>query len=202
MPVATGPLTLGSRFPAPVPEVGTRGRPSTTDRSGPARAGGFWLQAALGEGGVGEWGWGWALCGCKVLTSLSILRGHFQAEIQEHRGQITCINPSELLKNHITVVQWLSRAPLFVTPWTARQAPLSSIISWSLLTVMSVESVMLSNHPIFRCPLLLLPSIFPSIRVFSSELALAIRWPKDWSFSFSISPSNEYSGLTSFRIDL
>ena len=151
---------------------------------------------------VGAWGWGWAICGCKVLTSLSILRCHFQAEIQENRGQITCINPSGLLKKLITVVQWLSRVPLFVTPWTAHQAPLSSIISRSLPTVMSVESVMLSNHPIFRCPLILLPSIFPSIRVFSSESALSIKWPKDWSFSFSISPSNEYSGLTSFRIYL
>ena len=202
MPVATVHLTLGSRFPAPVPEVGTRGRPSTTDRSGPALAVRFWLQADLGECGVGAWGWGWAICGCKVLTSLSILGGHFQAEIQENRGQITCINPSGLLKKLIRVVQWLSRVPLFVTPWTACQAPLSSIISRSLPTVMSVESVMLSNHPIFRCPLILLPSIFPSIRVFSSESALSIKWPKDWSFSFSISPSNEYSGLTSFRMDL
>ena len=81
------------------------------------------------------------------------------------------------------------------------QAPLSSIISWSLLRFISIELVMLSNHLILCRPLLLLPSIFPSIRVFSSELTLRIRWPKNWSFSFSISPSNEYSGLISFRID-
>ena len=77
---------------------------------------------------------------------------------------------------------------------------LSFTISWSLLKLMPIESVMLSNYPIFCCPLLL-PSIFPSIRVFSNELALSIRWPKYWSFSFSISPFNEYSGLISFRID-
>ena len=89
-----------------------------------------------------------------------------------------------------------------VTPWTAaRQASLSFTISWSLLKLMSIESMMPSNHLIFCPALLLLPSIFPSIRVFSSELALHIRWPKYWSFSFSISPSNEYSGLISFRMD-
>ena len=82
----------------------------------------------------------------------------------------------------------------------ACQASLSFIISWSLFKLMSIESVMLSNHLILCCPLLL-PSIFPSIRVFSNELALYIRWPKYWSFRFSISPSSEYSGLISFRID-
>ena len=97
-------------------------------------------------------------------------------------------------------VQSLSRVQLFVTPWTAaRQASLSFTISWSLL--MSVELVMPSNHLLLCCPLLLLPSIFPSIRVFSNESVLPIRWPKHWSFSFSISPSNEYSGLISFRMD-
>ena len=80
-------------------------------------------------------------------------------------------------------------------------ASLSITNSWSLLKPMSIESVMPSNHLILCCPLLLLPSIFPSIRVFSSELVLHIRWPKYWSFSFSISPSSEYSGLISFRID-
>ena len=80
------------------------------------------------------------------------------------------------------------------------QASLSFSISWSLLKLMSIESIMPSNHLIVCCPLLL-PSIFPSSRVFSSESALCIRWPKYWSFSFSISPSNEYSGLISFRID-
>ena len=88
------------------------------------------------------------------------------------------------------------------TTWTAaRQASLSLISSRSLLKLISIESVMPSNHLILCCPLLLLPSVFPSIRVFSSESALHIRWPKYWSFSFSISPSNEYSGLISFRID-
>ena len=90
----------------------------------------------------------------------------------------------------------------FATPWTAAlQASLSFTVFWSLHKLMSIESVMSSNHLILRHPLLFLPSIFPSIRVFSSELALPIRWPKYWSFSFSISPSNEYSGLISFRID-
>ena len=89
-----------------------------------------------------------------------------------------------------------------MTPWTAAgQASLSITNSWSLLKLMSIESVMPSNHLILCCPLLLLPSIFPSIRVFSNQSVLCIRWPKDWSFSFSISPSNEYSGLISFRID-
>ena len=88
------------------------------------------------------------------------------------------------------------------TPWTtARQASLSIIISWNLLKLMSIESVMPSNHLILCHPFPLLPSIFPSIRVFSNESDLRIRWPKDWSFSFSISPSNEYSGLISFRVD-
>ena len=89
-----------------------------------------------------------------------------------------------------------------MTPWAAaQQASLSFTISWSLLKVMSIESVMPSNHLILCHPLLLLPSIFPNIRVFSSESVLCIRWPKYWSFSFSISPPNEYSGLISFRID-
>ena len=87
-------------------------------------------------------------------------------------------------------------------PWTAaHQASLSFTISWSLLKFISIESVMPSNHLILCRPLLLLPSIFPSIRVFSSESALHIRWSKYWSFSFNISPSNEYSGFISFRID-
>ena len=99
-------------------------------------------------------------------------------------------------------VQSLSRVWLFVTPRTAaHQASLSFTISLSLLKLMSIESVMPSNHLILCCPLLLLPSIFPSIRVFSRELTLCIKWPKCWNFSFSISPSNEYSGLISFRID-
>ena len=91
---------------------------------------------------------------------------------------------------------------LFATPWTAtHQASLSITNSQSLLRLMSIESMMPSNHLILCYPLLLLPSIFPSIRVFSNESVLCIRWPKHWSFSLSIGPSNEYSGLISFRID-
>ena len=102
----------------------------------------------------------------------------------------------------ISSVQSLSCDRLFVTPWTiACQASLSITNSQSLLNLMSIESVMPSNHLILCCPLLLWPSIFPSIRVYSNESVLHIRWPKDWSFSFSISPSNEYSGLISFRMD-
>ena len=99
-------------------------------------------------------------------------------------------------------VQLFSCVQLFVTPWTAaHQASLSITNSQSLFKLMSIPSVMPSNHLILCCPLLLLPSIFPSIMVFSNESVLCIRWPKYWSFSFSISPSNEYSGLTFFRID-
>ena len=100
------------------------------------------------------------------------------------------------------VVQSLSCVQLLVTPWTAaHQAALSFTVSWTLLKFMSIESVMPSNHLILCYPLLLPPSIFPSIRVFSSESVLRIRWPKYWNFSFSISPSSEYSGLNSFRMD-
>ena len=92
--------------------------------------------------------------------------------------------------------------PTLCNPWTVEcQAPLSSTISHSLLKFRSTESVMLSNHLIFCRPLLLLPSVFPSIRVSSYELAVLIKWPKYWSFSFSTSPSNEYSGLISFRMN-
>ena len=100
------------------------------------------------------------------------------------------------------IVQSLSRVLLFMTPWTTtRQTSLSFAISQTLLKPMSIESVMPSKHLIFCHPLLLLPSIFPSIRVFSNETALCIKWPKYWSFSFNFSPSNEYSGLISFRMD-
>ena len=96
----------------------------------------------------------------------------------------------------------LSRVLLFATPWTtACQASLSITNSQSPTKPMSIESVMPSNHFMFCRPLLLLPSIFPSIRVFSNESVLHVRWPKDWSFSFSISPSKEYSGLISFKMD-
>ena len=99
-------------------------------------------------------------------------------------------------------VQLLCHVQLFATPWTAaRQAALSITNSRSLLKLMSIESLMPSNHLILCHPLLLPPSIFPSIRVFSNESVLWIRWPKDWSFSFSISPFNEHSWLISFRIN-
>ena len=99
-------------------------------------------------------------------------------------------------------VQSLSRIWLFATPWSAaRQASLSITNSWSPPKPMSIESMMPSNHLILCRPLLLLPSIFPRIRVFYNESALCIRWPKYWSFSFNISPSNEHAGLISFRMD-
>ena len=102
----------------------------------------------------------------------------------------------------VSSVQSLSRVQLLATPWTAaRQASLSITNSQSLLKLMFIELVLPSNHLILCCSLLLLPSIFASIRVFSSESVLRIRWPKYWSFSFNISPSNEYSGLISFRMD-
>ena len=102
----------------------------------------------------------------------------------------------------VAVGQSLSCVQLFGTPWTAAcQVSLSFTISWNLLKFMSIELVMSPNHFILCHLLLFLPSIFPSIRVFSNEMALHIRWPKFWSFSFSISSSNDYSGLISFRID-
>ena len=109
------------------------------------------------------------------------------------------INKSNL---QFSSVQSLSHVQLFVTPWTsARQASLSITNSSSLLKLMSIELVMPSNHLILCRPLLLLPSFFSSIRIFSKESVLCIRWPRYWSFSFSISPFNEYSGLISFRMD-
>ena len=112
---------------------------------------------------------------------------------------LICANKPKIIG---VVVQLLSWIWLLVTPWTAaHQASLSFTISCSLLKPMSIEPVRPSSHLILPRPLLLLPSIFPSIRLFSNESALCIRWSKYWSFSFSISPSNEYSGLISFRID-
>ena len=116
---------------------------------------------------------------------------------------------TERLSTHMQEVNYLKNqfssvpqsCPTFVTPWTAGpQASLSITNSWSLFKLTSIESVMPSNHLILCHPLFLLPSVFPSIRVFSNESALHIRWPKYWSFSFSISPFNEYSGLISFRM--
>ena len=106
------------------------------------------------------------------------------------------------VRHDFSSVQSLSHVQLFTIPWTAaRQVSLCITNSQSLLKLMSIESVMPSNHLILCRPLLLPPSIFPSIRVFSNESVLLIRWPKYWSFSFSISPSNEYSGLISFKMD-
>ena len=114
--------------------------------------------------------------------------------IEKHRTSLKEVS--------ISSVQSLSCVQLSVTPWIeARQASLFIINSRSLLKLMSFESVMPSSHLILCCPLLLLPSVLPSIRVFSNESALHIRWSKYWSFSFSISPSIEYSGLISFRMD-
>ena len=120
-----------------------------------------------------------------------------QADTSRPKGEL---RPSVSLSVSLLLVQSLSRVRLLATPWTAaRQASLSITNSQSLLKLMSIESVMPSNHLILCCPLLLLPPIPPSIRVFSSESALRIRWPKYWRFS--ISPSNEYSGLILFRVD-
>ena len=106
------------------------------------------------------------------------------------------------IQSHFSSVQSLSCVWLFATPWTtACQASLSITNSWNLPKPMSIELVKPSDHLILCHPLLLLPSIFPSIRVFSNESALRIRWPKYWSFSFNISPSNEHPGLISFRMD-
>ena len=123
-----------------------------------------------------------------------------------HQGQYLVVKKKSFLKGKyeipISSVQSLSRVRLFVTPWTAaRRASLSITSSRSLLKLMFIESVMASNRLILCHPLLLPPSILPSIRVFSNESALCIRWPKYWNLSFSISPSNEYSGLISFRMD-
>ena len=110
-----------------------------------------------------------------------------------------CTRTFQVSYVHHTSVQWLSHVPIFATPWTAaRQASLSTTNSQSLLKLMSIELVVPSNHLILCRPLLLPPSIFPSIRVFSNESVLHIRWPKYWSFRFSVSPSDEYSGLISF----
>ena len=120
------------------------------------------------------------------------------------RHKSLSVSPSLSSKRQVqfSSVQSLSRVWLFVTPWTAaRQASLSITNPWNLLKLMSIESVMPSNHLILCCPLLLLPPIPPSIRVFSSESTVCMRWPKYWSFSLSISPSNKHPGLVSFRMD-
>ena len=135
------------------------------------------------------------------MGSLSLLQQIFLTQ-KLNRGLLHCRRILYQLSYQFSSVQSLSRVRLFATPWTAvHQASLSITNSWSLLKFMSIKSVMPSNPLIFCHPLLLPPSIFPSIRVFSNESDLCFRWPKYWSFSFSISPSNEYSGLISFRMD-
>ena len=119
-------------------------------------------------------------------------------------GTLGCVNVYNLVRL-VAAIPYCSVAKSCLTPGdpmdAACQPSLSSTISWRFLMFMSIESLVPSNHLILCCPLLLLPSIFPSIRIFSNESALHIRWPKYWSFSFSISPSDEYSGLISFQID-
>ena len=130
-------------------------------------------------------------------TRVSCIAGGFFTSWATRKASSQSLHSSKYL-----LFRSLIHVRLFVTPGTAAcQASLSITISLSLLKLLSIESVMPSNHPILCRPLLLVPSIFLSIRVFSNELALRIRWPKYWSFSFSISPSNEYSRLISFRID-
>ena len=136
------------------------------------------------------------ISGCKTLrVGKSVTTKEGSTEELFEMIEILCI----LI---IVIVQRLSHVQVFMTPWTAaHQASLSFTNSRSLLKLMCIESVMPSNHLILCRSLILLPSIFPTIRVFSNESALHIRWPKYWSFSFGISPFNEYSGLISFRID-
>ena len=158
-----------------------------------------WDAQGAGKKMLPFWGVRWDMCmsaNQKQRPKRSPARTDFRIRLRVWSLSYFNILPS------VQSVQLLSRVWLFATPWTAaRQASLSLINSWSLLKLISTESVMPSNHLILCCPLLLLPSVFPSIRVFSSESALHIRWPKYWSFSFSISLSNEYSGLISFRND-
>ena len=140
-----------------------------------------------------------------VLGTLKSLLQHHssKASILWHSGffMVQLSHPYMTTGKTINSVQSLSRIQLFATPWTAAcQVSLSFAIFWNLLKFKPIESMMPSNHLILCCPLLL-PSIFPSIRVFSNESGLRIRWPKYWSFSFSISPSNVYSELISFRMD-
>ena len=139
--------------------------------------------------------WVWLFCDLMDCTLAgSSVYGIFEARI--------IILSGLSFRDAISSVQLLSHVQFFATPWTAaHQASLSITNSQSPPKPMSLESVMPSNHLILCCPLLLLPSIFPSIRIFSNESALRIRWPKYWSFSFNISPSNGHPGLISFRMD-
>ena len=142
----------------------------------------------------GQLFWGFLLLIFGLSTEPFMFAGRKKGWGMASKTTLNCVQFSS--------VQLLSRVQLFVTPWTTtRQASLSITKSQSLPKPMSIESVMPSNHFILCHPLLLLPSIFPSIRVFSNESALCIRWPKYWSFSFNISPSNDHPGLISFRMD-
>ena len=138
---------------------------------------------------------------CNLIVFMLFPKLAFKGEIVVPRSFVLLVL---FLKYSVqfSSVQWLSRVQLFATPWTAaHQASLSITNSWSLFKLMSIGSVMPSNHLILCHPLILLPSIFPSIRIFSNESAFCIRWPKYWSFSFNINPSNEHSGLISLRKD-
>ena len=135
---------------------------------------------------------------------LRVIKSHKHVYLRRRSQKPACQGSWDLLSwpLQFSSVQSLSRVRLFATPWTAAcQDSLSVTNSQSPPKPMSVESVMPSNHLILCHPLLLLPSVFPTIRVFSNESALCIRWPKYWSFSFNISPSNEHPGLISFRMD-
>ena len=161
----------------------------------------FWLDD-LGQGSLSKlvkrvrYHGSWA-----ELISMASLTDSHKLYSADHDSQGGCEWISSLYIV-VVVVQALSHVQLFATPWTAVcQASLSFTISWSLLKLILIKSVTPSNHLVFCLPLLLLLSICPSIRVFSNEPALCIRWPKYWNFGFSISPSNEYSRLISFWID-
>ena len=147
---------------------------------------------------LGEWRW----LDCHLEVNSLFNQFLLNRKVRNPAGRPDQLSLPHTWSVQFSSVQLLSRVHFFVTPWTvAHQASLSNTNSQSLLKLMSIESVRPSNHLILCCPLLLLPSIFPSNRVFSSESVLRIRWPKYWSFSFSISPFNEYSGLVSFRMD-
>ena len=141
-------------------------------------------------------------CISKPCSSSSTMSGCGSSHPPHGRLAHQCKRKGQCVFINSVSVQSLSHVQLFGTPWTAAcQASLSITNSPSLLKLMFFTSVMPSNHHILHCPLLLLPSVFPSNRVFPKESVLHIRWSKYWSFSFSISPSNQYSGLISFRID-
>jgi len=133
----------------------------------------------------------------------SLLFSIYVLSVLFRKGQAIRAQPKTQCFSLLQLSSVIHLCPILLwPPWTAAyQASLSITNSWSLLKLMSIKSVMPSNHFILCCPLLLLPSVFPSIRVFSNKSVLHIRWPKYWSFSFSISPSNEYWGLISFMID-